>query len=70
MWRRLIYFTHAGQRAFNETERSVGDGTTFCDVFLDVRETSLNGWITWAADSVVVISVFAPAQEWERYWSC
>lgn len=63
-------FTHAGQRAFNETERSVGDGTISVTSSWMSGETSLNGWdYLERADSVVAhLSFSAPAPEWERYW--
>lgn len=63
-------FSHAGQRAFNETERNVGDGTISVTSSWMSGETSLNGWdYLERADSMVAhLSFSAPAPEWERYW--
>ena len=65
-----INFNHAGQRAFNEIERSIGDGTISVMSSWMSGETSFQGWdFLERADGMVAhLSFSAPELEWERYW--
>lgn len=65
-----INFTHAGQRAYNEIERSIGDGTISVTSSWMSGDTSLQGWdyLERVENMIAHFSFSAPAPEWERYW--